>query len=787
MDPVYGDMHLYPDQNQRDQIYYGPHFYSGTVPLPNQMYMNATRPPSHCYASPTACHGCCGHPYTNHNSWMSPYPHHVPLPHYPASYYPPFPVPHPPCYPMADQPIEKNMPVSGWHCCGCPNHKSDLKQERSVRIEEEELPGGVERWRSNSVVPVQCKNGSHPIAWIPSDGDNNNNQDVLKDGEGPFPFPFFWMPSKHEEKEKKTEKQNLEANPRFELEKGSCGDNKLCMIGEESGGRPASRVKDIQVMDAGKCEENECFKNKEKESVKDNIDHDEKKVANNIGHDEKKVGNGKIKSSKASKMPPVCLRVDPLPRKKGVKGSLQSPSHLGERDKLKEKNQVLGLLDGKKEEKISANGSLEGKGAKFIKVVDGNIKNVDANTGSLLNVTGKKHKEETKYPVLAEECQSEESASSMGRNEELCRDKEGRADEANDGRLDKVSEEAAAVIIQSAYRGFDTRRWEPLKKLKEIAKVREQMANVHHMIREMESSSDMHSCGRHRNVISETIMSLLLKMDTVQGLHPSIREVRKSVVKDLVNLQEKLDAITNEKTKDSREHDLVIRNPDNALDKIENVKLSENDDRTVSGLLDAAQNGNLEISEANSESEKSNEELEENNVSAVKDLHKELEEYRASITENLEISEANNQGVKSSEGLPNIISTVKDDHDEDLKKCPSETITEQDMMGVLCTSGNETVNSGAAAFENEGEKITALGKGEDELTESNMNLIEENERLRGVLENLIKSSQEQLRAISRLSGRVEDLERKLRKSKKKLKVKTRKNNKMRNFVVLDEE
>ncbi|KAL6557156.1 Large proline-rich protein bag6 [Orobanche minor] len=736
MDPVYGDMHLYPDQNQRDQIYYGPHFYSGTVPVPNQMYMNATRPPSHCYASPTACHGCCGHPYTNHNPWISPYPHHVPLPHYPASCYPPFPVqymPPPPCYPMADQQVEKNMPVNGWHCCGCPNHKSDQKQDRSVRIEEEELPGGVERRGSNSVVPLQWKNGSHPIVWMPSDGDNNNNnQDVLKDGEGPFPFPFFWMPSKHEGKEKKTEKQKMEANPRFELEKGSCGDNKLCMIGEESGGRPASRVKDIQVMDAGKCEENECFKNKEKESVKDYIDHDEKKVGNNIDYDEKKVGNGKSKLSKASKMPPVCLRVDPLPRKKGVKRSLQSPSHLGERHKLEEKNQVLGLLDGKKEEKISAKGSSEGKGAKFIKVVDGNIINVDANTGSLLNVTGKKHKEETK---LAEECQSEETASLVGRNEELCRDKERRADEANEGRLGKVSQEEAAVIIQSAYRGFDTRRWEPLKKLKEIAKVREQMANVDHMIREMESSSDMHSCGRQRTVISETIMSLLLKMDTIQGLHPSIREVRKSVVKDLVNLQEKLDAITNEKTKDS------------------------------------PQNGNLEISEANSEIEKSNEELEENNVSAVKDVHEELEEYRASITENLEISEANNQGAKSSEGLPSIISTVKDDH-EDLKKCPS---------------GNETVSFGDAAFENEGEEITALDKGEDELTESNMNLIEENERLRGVMENLIKSSQEQLRAISRLNGRVEDLERKLRKSKKKLKVKTRKNNKVGNFVVSDEE
>lgn len=58
----------------------------------------------------------------------------------------------------------------------------------------------------------------------------------------------------------------------------------------------------------------------------------------------------------------------------------------------------------------------------------------------------------------------------------------------------------------------------------------------------------------------------------------------------------------------------------------------------------------------------------------------------------------------------------------------------------------------------------------DDVMESNRSLSEENERMRNMIEKLIKSGQEQLSAISSLSGRVKDLEKKLSR-KNKLKVK----------------
>lgn len=60
--------------------------------------------------------------------------------------------------------------------------------------------------------------------------------------------------------------------------------------------------------------------------------------------------------------------------------------------------------------------------------------------------------------------------------------------------------------------------------------------------------------------------------------------------------------------------------------------------------------------------------------------------------------------------------------------------------------------------------------GEDDIRERNRRLMEENERLREMMEELIKSGQEQLTAISSLSGRVKDMEKRLSR-KKKLKVK----------------
>ncbi|KAJ8476601.1 hypothetical protein OPV22_020328 [Ensete ventricosum] len=48
---------------------------------------------------------------------------------------------------------------------------------------------------------------------------------------------------------------------------------------------------------------------------------------------------------------------------------------------------------------------------------------------------------------------------------------------------------------------------------------------------------------KHKVAIIETIMNLLLQLDTIQGLHQSVRDLRKSAARELTILQEKLDSL----------------------------------------------------------------------------------------------------------------------------------------------------------------------------------------------------------------------------------------------------
>ncbi|KAH9732416.1 BAG family molecular chaperone regulator 6 [Citrus sinensis] len=106
-----------------------------------------------------------------------------------------------------------------------------------------------------------------------------------------------------------------------------------------------------------------------------------------------------------------------------------------------------------------------------------------------------------------------------------------------------LSDDQAAVLIQSAYRGFEVRKLEPLKKLKQMVEVRDQAAEIRKRIQALESSSDLLKNEKERVLIGEMIMRTLLKLDTIQGLHPSLRDIRKALTKDLVTLQEELDSI----------------------------------------------------------------------------------------------------------------------------------------------------------------------------------------------------------------------------------------------------
>lgn len=69
-----------------------------------------------------------------------------------------------------------------------------------------------------------------------------------------------------------------------------------------------------------------------------------------------------------------------------------------------------------------------------------------------------------------------------------------------------------------------------------MVEVRQQAAEIRKCIQALESSSDLLKNEKERVVIGEMIMRTLLQVDTIQGLHPSLRDIRKALAKDLVTL-----------------------------------------------------------------------------------------------------------------------------------------------------------------------------------------------------------------------------------------------------------
>lgn len=245
--------------------------------------------------------------------------------------------------------------------------------------------------------------------------------------------------------------------------------------------------------------------------------------------------NGKRRSTsppKASKLPPVCLRVDP-PRKKNGNGSSRSPSppslkeHSQATTEKTSKTRSSGMNDKAKPSmshqnapntservapkertiQVFENKTSENKGAgcrdecqiQISKPSGVPTRTTESDTYGDRSKTEEKNAEKTGEAI-------EQSVKDTTTPIEEGGKKEGRA----------LSDADAAVLIQAAYHGYQARKWEPLKKLKQIAEVSKEVTDVRGRIQALEDSSDLQNDDKQRIAIGETIMRLLLKLDTIQ-------------------------------------------------------------------------------------------------------------------------------------------------------------------------------------------------------------------------------------------------------------------------------
>lgn len=102
---------------------------------------------------------------------------------------------------------------------------------------------------------------------------------------------------------------------------------------------------------------------------------------------------------------------------------------------------------------------------------------------------------------------------------------------------------AAATAIQATYRGYLVRRTKPLKHLRVIRNVRLELQRLEEQLAtDPRLFESLRRDPQERNKWSEGGMALLLKLDSMQGVHPVVRDNRKLLTKEVISYQEYIDS-----------------------------------------------------------------------------------------------------------------------------------------------------------------------------------------------------------------------------------------------------
>ncbi|XP_043724170.1 BAG family molecular chaperone regulator 6-like [Telopea speciosissima] len=364
----------------------------------------------------------------------------------------------------------------------------------------------------------------------------------------------------------------------------------------------------------------------------------------------------------------------------------------------------------------------------------------------------------------------------------------------------------AVLKIQKVLRGFLIR-----KNLRKIAAIRREVDEIDRKISLKETVQLIGRDPKERLKMNEMLMALLFRLDTVPGIDSGVRDCRKALIKRAISLQERLDAIVtgdDNSTVDTRDggeiqcQTLEMGDYSNSpsfkcqsvaeelvrtLDTNQSTNSSANCEGMVNGTLetkdldesldesstlgDAADQAldvqSLVASSANSddqepllgattcqnlEPEASNESRDDRDtpVEALNNAGREVHAFEDSEAVIEKDTEAENM-AESSECSHQ--SMVEEGEGETLKGL--EDVKETNSQPGITNVSNLDGSPSAENREKNGDDIDNKGK--------DLNLIErmveDNERLTGLMTELLERNELQTRLISSLSQRVEQLER----------------------------
>ncbi|KAJ8634129.1 hypothetical protein MRB53_027465 [Persea americana] len=280
----------------------------------------------------------------------------------------------------------------------------------------------------------------------------------------------------------------------------------------------------------------------------------------------------------------------------------------------------------------------------------------------------------------------------------------------------------AATKIQKLFRSFTVR-----KNVKKIAKIKFQVEEIHSQI--SHNFDLIVRDAKERLRLSEKLMSLLFRLDSVSGIDPAVRDCRKAVIRRAVALQEALDTIF-----DRQETETETETASDFVDQTLETEVVVESNRDECSDLESQ---TLEAVHAQDPS----------GSEAVVDDCKNT--FFTVDDQALEIAYTDEKRIdKSKEGNLEIES-----------KCMEKTKEEGSVEGRI---EEEKANE-----EEEEEVVRSVenskGVKEEEVVEK---VREENEKLKGMVEELCEWNAVQSRLIEALSQRVDKLEKTVARSER---------------------
>lgn len=323
--------------------------------------------------------------------------------------------------------------------------------------------------------------------------------------------------------------------------------------------------------------------------------------------------------------------------------------------------------------------------------------------------------------------------------------------------------------------------------MKKILATKRQVDEIEKRILMKETVELMRRDQKEKLKINEMLMSLLLKLDSVRGVDSGVRDCRKAVIKKAIALQETVDSIAaaangddsvvsaGEKdvgeTGEGEEEDGSVAN---AADELQNA--AADSEAVVSVLADSREareefNGTLENVDMASEGERKVQC--DGDVPTLMSDYCEPERVLEVVNETVELKEAENDETACQGEDRDLEKQVDKDGD-----CmgTSQTESQSDSSASLMEGDDEEEeHSGGVEIEKKGDEGEV--KSNDESTrrrgkELLERMMEDNERMVGLMAELFERNEMQTRLLSSLSQRVEQLERayicdQLRRRKKK--------------------